>query len=228
MSKAFKPDACGVFNPRQQIAGWTDAEAQESEYRNDAMLGLPEDICGFPVKALSYRHVLWLTIFQNIFLASFTVEELMTFPEIHLHVARFMWILSPDFTPRDGAKRDAFFHDYNEKSRQINAKAIIAEIIKFMDDSTYDLRMNDGSGSSKSYCSPCASVVHALCSIYSGVSPFPDAPNAAIDLPLKITGQLLRAHIKSNNPKASFTNRTDTMEANWLAELNRQLLKGNG
>jgi hypothetical protein len=228
MSLASKPDALGLFEPHKQIAGWNELAGEEAELRNDAMLGLPEHICGFKVKPLCYRHVLWLTIFQNIFLASFPPDELMTFPEIHLHIARFIWVLSPTFKPHDEASRNKFFADYNVKKEAINTKEIVTAILQFMDDSTYDLRMSDGVVSTKTYCSPCASVVNALCSIYSGVSPFPDAPKSALDLPLKIAGQLLRAHIKANNPKASFRNRVDDLESDWLKELNKELLKGNG
>jgi hypothetical protein len=228
MKQAFKPDACGIFNPLKQIEGWSDVAAEESELRNDAMLGLPEDICGFKVKPLTYRHILWLTIYQNIFLASYTPDELMSFPEIHLHIARFIWVLSIGFKPFDTAEKDLFFEQYNKRATQIDTKKIITEILKFMDDSTFDLRISESSDLTASYCSPCASVVNALCSVYSGISPLPDAPNSALDLPLKIAGQLLRAHIKSNNPKTHFKNRTDVLEQQWLTDLNRELLKGNG
>jgi hypothetical protein len=222
-----KADPCGIFNPRQQIAGWSDAAAEESELRNDAMLGLDETICGFTVKPLCFRHILWLNVHANIFLAAFTPEELMTFPEIHLHVARFMWIFSPQFSPFDAKARESFFDGYNEKAKAINALEVIKAILKFMDDSTFDLRM-DGPTSLKSHYSSCAGVVHALCSIYSGVSPFPNAPNSALDMPLQIAGQLLRVHIKGQNPKATLNNRADVLEQKWLEDLNRQLFKGNG
>jgi hypothetical protein len=64
-----------------------------------------------------------------------------------------------------------------------------------------------------------------LCHLYPSLSPDPTAPNAVIDLPLKIAGQLLRAHAKFENPKALLNNRTDVLEQNWLAELNENLKK---
>jgi hypothetical protein len=173
------------------------------------------------VKPLTFRHVLWLDIYQNVFLSGAKPEQLLEFPEVHLHIARFMWTLSPHFSPFSTVRRWWHFRSYKKLSHKIKLDDAVKSICKFMDDSTFDLR-TDGASNGKSYYSAAAAVVHSLCSLYH-LNPFPNGENAAIDLPLKIAGQLLRVHIKSNNPKAGLNNRTDILEQHWLEELNRKL-----
>lgn len=220
--------ACGFFNPRAEIPGWAAAAAAEEESRKDAMLGLPEAICALPVRPLTWRHLLWLDIYQSPFLLDCPAETLLGIPDLDLHIARFMWVLAPHWKPYGGLRRKIHFWQYRRRLYRNDTK--LAEITRaihaFMEESLFDLKSNSSRGRRKSYYSPAAGMMHALCSTYGGLSPDPDSGRAAIDLPLKIVGQLLRARIRQEDPKALLDNRTDALERKHLEELNRKI-RGN-
>lgn len=230
----FELDACGVFNPRLQVAGWAEAAAAENDGRNDAMLGLDESICGLAVKPLAWRHLLWLDIYNSPFLLDAPADLLLQIPDIHLHVARFMWVLSPAWWPfrrqatggwNYAARKKLYYMRYAWAlyGRPNNTEEIVRAIVQFMDDSVYDMKSGSKGPRRKSYYSAAAGVVRALCKENGSLSPDPNAPNAAIDVSLKIVGQLFRASIRQADPKALLTNRTDDLERQWLEEYNRRL-----
>ena len=220
----YKFDATGIFNPRLQVEGWEECAAAETESRNDSMLGLTDEICGLSVKPLTWRHLLWLDIYNSPFLSGAAVETLLQIPDIHLHVARFMWVCSPKWNPFGKLARWLYFRRYRKTlyGKKNNTLEIVSAIHKFVDDSTWDLRADAGNSIRRGYYSPAAGIVEFLCGKFPALSPDPDSDKAAIDLPVKIIGQLLRAHIRGENPKALMSNRTDELERNWLAEVNRR------
>ena len=225
---SYKADACGVFNPARQVPGWQETALAEAEARNDAMIGLADTICGLPVKPLTWRHIQWLEIYQSPFLAQASPEQLSGLPDIHLHVARFMWVLSPQWRPYSRWRRALFFRRYRRRlyGRKTKVDEIVRTIHKFMSDSLWDLTSIARRGG-RNYFSSCASMVHLLCSKYGSLSPDPDAPNAAIDLPLNIAGQLVRAVISAELPPREASvllcNRTEQLERDWLAKKNEEL-----
>jgi len=241
------PDCLGILRPQDEVPGWQEIARREVEARGDAMLGLPEDICGLKVKPLTFEHLQWLDIYQSPFLSAAPVEVLLTLPDIHLHVARFMWVLSPEWKPFNKLAQKIYFWRYRrtlyEKKSVVptfrkwlrcplpvaaksNTETIVTAIHQFMDDSTWDLRADGDRVARKSYYSQCAAVVRALCKATNGaVSPFPAAPNAAIRLPIRIVSQLLRATARSYDSKTPMSNRCDELERDWIAELNAQLKK---
>jgi hypothetical protein len=179
------------------------------------------------VKPLTWRHLLWLDIYQNAFLTSLTPDQLLQVNDIHLHVARFMWVLSPRWKPYSKFAHWRFNRLYKKTlyGRKNNTAEIVSAIHQFFEESIFDLKSESRGPQRKSYYSNATACAHALCHLYPSLSPDPTAPNAVIDLPLKIAGQLLRAHAKFENPKALLNNRTDVLEQNWLAELNENLKK---
>jgi hypothetical protein len=224
----FKLDATGIFNPRERIPNYDAVAREETESRNDAMLGLAETICGLKVKPLTWRHLLWLDIYQSPFLMDATPELLLTIPDIHLHVARFMWVCSPGWKPFSKVARWIYFRRYRKTlyGRKNNTVEIVRAIHKFVDDSLWDLKADSGGGARrKSYYNGAAAIVHALCEKYGALSPDPLAKNSALDVPVKIIGQLLRVQLRAENPKALMSNRTDALERDWLADLNKNLRK---
>lgn len=228
MQANFKLDATGIFRPSERIPGYDAIARDEIDSRNDAMLGFEDDLCGLKVKPLTWRHLLWLDIYQSVFLWDLTPEQLIKVPDIHLHVARFMWVCSPKWKPFSKVARWIFFRRYRKTlyGKANNTEEIVKAIHKFVDDSLWDLKSDGSSGGSrKSYFSGAASVCHMLCEKYGSLSPDPKSMNAAIDLPLRIIGQLLRVSIKSENPKALLSNRTDELERQWLVELNKTFRK---
>lgn len=227
-------DATGIFNPRTQIEGWEETAREEAEQRNDAMLGLTDTLCGLKVKPLTWRHLLWLDIYQSPFLYDAPADVLLLIPDIHLHIARFMWVLSPQWKPFSSLARRFFFWRYRKTlygRKQMpgrgssNTEEIVTAIVKFMDTSTWDLKSDSRGARRKSYYSAGAGIVHALCEKYGSVSPDPNAKNSALDVPVNIIGQLLRAHRRFENPKAQLSNRAEELERKWLAEYNEQLGK---
>lgn len=236
----FKIGPCGIFDPRKQIEGYDAVAREEAEGRNDGMLGLCESICGLPVRPLTFRHLLWLDIYQSVFLMKMDPAVLARLPDIHLHVARFMWVLSPGWRPYSRVRKWLFYRRYKRvlygrrakmpgstsgkmPAATTNTERIVKEIAAFMDGSTWDLLADAGRNNRKSYFSGAAAIVNALCEAYGGLNPNPAGPNAAIDMPLRMVGQLLRARIRAENPKALMSNLTDKLEQDWLAEVNRQL-----
>lgn len=218
-------DATGIFRPARQIPGWAEANREEAEYRNDAMLGLTDRICGLKIKPLTQRHLGWLDIFESPFLFDAPVEILLQIPGIELHVARFMWVLSPHFRPYNKLARRVYFWWYKRilYGKKTTAETIVTAIVKFMNDSLFDLKSETRGPRRKSYASGTSGLVYALCEKCGGLSPDPNAPNAAIDLPLNIIGQLLRQRLLFENPKARLSNRSEEKERAWLAELNASL-----
>ncbi len=221
----LKMDATGWFNPRAQIPGYDEVAHAEAEQRTDAMLGLGDTLCGLKVKPLTWRHLLWLDIYNSAFLTSAPPEVLLQLPDIHLHIARFMWVLSPQWKPFSGFWRWVYFRRYRKTlyGRKNNTAEIVRAIHTFVTDSTWDLRADGGGHARKSYYSVAAAVVRVLCEKCPAISPNPGAPNAAIDLPVNIIGQILRAAARAQDPKALMSNRTDELERAWLAEQNKQL-----
>lgn len=218
-------DCTGIFRPAQQIPGWAEASREETEYRSDAMLGLPTTICGLKVKPVTLRHLAWLDIYQSPFLIEAPAEVLLQIPEIHLHVARFMWVLSPRWRPHDRLARRLFFWRYKKTlyGKKVSAKEIVTAIVKFMNDSLYDLKSESRGPRRKSYASSTSGLVQLLCEKCGDLSPNPDAKNAAIDVQLNIVGQLLRQRLLMENPKAKLSNRAEETERAWLDGINANL-----
>ena len=220
-----KIDACGFFNPREQIPGYDDAQASTDEMRNDAMLGLPEEICGLTVLPLTPRHLNWLDIYASPFLYRISPEDLLQRPDIALHIARFLWVVSPQFSPFSSWRRKFFFLKYRRTLYGCKTMVddAVKSIFKYIDEAFQDLKSGSGSVERKSYYSTAALLTHLLCERYGGLSPDPNAPNAAMDVPLKVSSQLFRAHRRINDPKAPLDNPTDQMERDWLIEYNKSL-----
>jgi hypothetical protein len=217
--------ACGYFNPQAQIENYADTAAAEAEARKDAMLGLPETLCGQPVRPLTWRHLLWLDIYNSPFLMDAKPEILAEIVGIELHIARFLWVTSPDWRPYGRLARKLHFLKYRWRMyrRGVKAVDVVTAIVKFMDDSLWDLKNDSPGHRRKSYYSTAAAVVHALCDKYGALSPHPYSPHAAIDVPLRIVGQLLRVRMRSDDPKALLSNRTDELEREWLRQENEKL-----
>lgn len=242
---------CGFFDPRKEVRGYSQAAALLEELRNDSLLDLGETLCGFPVKALNGRHLLWLQLVDSPFMYKLTVEELCAQPGIHADIARFVRIVADRYSvtqrrwrapwlPTFG--RWLFFWRYRRilyrsrlkfswrkwlfsrryrdlrHRRKLKLNIMVSRILTWIDESLHDLK-SGGGGFHTDYCVG-AVLVHALCHSY-GCSPMPDADNSALNVPLKIAGQLFRVQTRMNNPKATLHNRTDDLLAQYLNDVNR-------
>jgi hypothetical protein len=81
---------------RDNIKGWREAVEQEQVARDAAFLALPENIGPFEVMPMTLRHLLKLKAIRSPFITNGT-------PESGHDIFRFLWVLSPDQSPK--AKR---------------------------------------------------------------------------------------------------------------------------
>ena len=112
-----------------------DARRREAELRDLPFLGVDLDIGGVAVKQITPRHWLYLDAAGVPFFCAEAMNP--------VHVALFLWILSPKFRPGDIAARDAFLLEIVN----VDYAAAVKAIGEFVDDAFLDRPEGGGSSS---------------------------------------------------------------------------------
>jgi hypothetical protein len=195
-----------LFDPSESIPGYRDAVEQEQFLWDAAFLGLPEKICGFEVKPLTARHLLWLYTIRS----PFVTGQRMTDLDVHLHAAAFMRLVAPDFSPKHRWRRRLFFWRYRHSFARQRVDVAVTAIRDYLGEAFAE---SPGGKGGEAYYSVAASVIHFICGNYSGVS-----FEATLDLPLKIVFQLMKC--KRRETGAIMFKSTDALKSRWLEKVN--------
>lgn len=206
--------------------GYAEMARREREIRDVPFLGLPETVAGLDCAPLTLRRLMWLQMVKSPFLTTATPEELLEKPNLATDIIGFFWITSPVFDPGNRRRRKQFDRTI-EKSRLLQKPAaeVVAEIKTYMAEAFMDAEEGP---QEKSFYSSAAGTTY-LCHKLFGLEidvwengwlrrfwrAVTGKPNA-LDIPLKIIRQYVRAHRNSQNPTI-FTNRlSDTKVREWL------------
>jgi len=210
--------------------GYAEAARREREIRDVPFLGLPETVAGIDCAPLTLRRLMWLQMVKCPFLTSATVEQLKAKPNIAADIVGFFWVVSPLFDAGNKRKRKRFDRQLEKAGlMKMDGNHVISEIKTYMDESFLD---SEEGPAEKSFYSNAASIGF-LCHKLFGLEidlwenswlrriyrHMTGRPNA-IDIPLKIVRQYVRAHRNSQNPTI-FTNRlSDERVKEWMRGMN--------
>jgi hypothetical protein len=199
--------------------------------RDVPFLGLGEIVAGIDCAPLTLRKVIWLQLTKSPFLYDIPAEDLIEKPNLTADIISFYWIVSKEFEAGNKRKRKQF-----DKRIKPLLKKDVSEVVKgiasFMDESWMDSGRGDGG---RSFYSTAASLTIFFAKNYGQsldvwensrwrrfVRVLTGKPNA-LDIPLKIGWQLMRAHRNASEP-TTFENRlTDAAIAGWHKEDNLRL-----
>lgn len=214
--RALGVKALGLFNP-DEVPGLKDAQKEENFFWDSAFLGLSEKICGFYVKPLTVRHLIYLQTVNSPFLLRAPMELFLELPGIANHMQRFMWIVSTGFNPTSSFRRELFYLFYRAFFVRNPAPQAILEICEYINEAFADL-IKTGHPQS-SYCSVAASCIDLLAHEYGWPL------EKCMDTPLKIIFQLSQC-IRERNGKRP-PKHSDRLLAEWLEGENRKLRERN-
>lgn len=146
------------FCRTEDIPGFKEAVEAEKFSRNASFFALTENILGFECLPMTLEHFLILQIAESPILKGGN----MTIPQI----AQFLWILSPNYSPKSIWHRGWFFRrcrktfGLNTEEHQFNAAVIMDMCEAYMADTFQDAQ--GGGNESKSYYSDVTSVCATL------------------------------------------------------------------
>lgn len=208
--RAHAKELLGIFDPAE-VEGLPEAIRDENFDWNIPFLDLNENICGFPARPFSTRHVIWLSTVKSPFLHRCKSEMFYGLPELSHHCQRFLWIVSPQFQTRYflSFKRKRTFKKVN---RAFDMK-MVDEIVNYIDRAFAD---STRPNSRPSFCSVAASNVHRLCKNYGW------SMATALDCPIQVMFQLVQCMREDRGEVLK--KRSDELIADWLEKENRKLL----
>jgi hypothetical protein len=196
-----------------EIPGYAEAVAAEQASRELAFMPAPLPICGVQIRHLTLRHHWILLKCGNRFVCGGRARP--------VDVAFFLWTLSPEYTPNDAAKRDAF----------IAEKCAAAVSLEWFGEATRAIReyiagalqdWPEGDGHRrKAYVAPAAHVVDLMGCEYGW------GPEVTMEAPMALLIQLSRVIQVRRNPQAPLFNRTDRLIGQWLERRNAAAETGN-
>jgi hypothetical protein len=202
-----------LFDPYAEIKGYAEFVRQQEFERDAAFLRVRETICGYEVDPLTTRHLLWLYTIESPFL----VDKKIRADEGALHVAAFMRVVTPGFNPLSKLNRRLFFWKYRRyfRGQKINVGQAVEEIREYIVGALRD-KPPAGDGSSESYWSMAASIVHSLSGHYGWTM------DEALDVPVKCAFQLMKIQRLEASAKAGVKiplfNPSDELKSRWLEE----------
>lgn len=211
--------------------GYAEAARRERELRDVPFLGLGEIVAGIDCEPLTLRKVIWLQLTKSPFLYELPVEALRDKPGIASDTVNFFWICSKEFNPKSKRARAKF-------DRRIKPliKKDFGEVAKGIAEYIDEAWMDAGRGSDgRSFYSAAASLtvffaknfgqgfdVWENSKLRNFLRVITGKPNA-MDIPLKIAWQLMRAHRNTTEP-TTFENRlTDAAIDGWHRDDNLRL-----
>lgn len=221
------------------IPGYLDAVLQERLVRDAALFRLRESINGLECLPLTLRHYLTLRIADSPMLPPFRVPT-----EEELSI--FLWVISPDYDPDNRRTRHRFlkkcrgfmepripFLSTNRskirwQQKADNHHAAFISTIKaaqeYMTEAFQDIPPRaERAIMATAYYSDILGVCADLCREFGWTLEY------ALDLPVKVTFQLIRETITTHN--AAFGqptvmgNQSDRIKSDWLRQRNDQLTK---
>lgn len=198
-----------------EIKPYRDAVEQEALVRDVAFLGLNETVLGFEVRPMTLRHLLWLGMVESPFVRSLKLE----LAEAHLHVAAFVRVVSFRNPAKVGWLQDfAFRRRYRRWASKTSVIESVVAVREYVAEAVQDAP--GGSGGGKAYFSAAASIANYV--MERGKEPFAAAVSAAMDVPLKVSFQIMRANRMWHDPKAIMFNPSDDVLARELTALEKE------
>jgi len=209
-----------------EIPGLADCLRNERRLRDEGFLeGMPEEVLGIPVAALTLRHWHWLAMLRNGHVVACRFDDLAEAAE---HAIQVLWVLTPGL-PLPSAARP-----YNRalRWRVALAKAraalltlrhdpakLVAAVRAHIDEAFFDTPFRgDGANEfARSFPSSAASIIDLL-----AAAGYPWSRDEVLDTPLKILWQQCRAAVKRLNPDAPAPNPSDLLRVEAVARLNSQ------
>jgi hypothetical protein len=187
--------------PPEANAEIAAAVRRETETREAAFIRAPLLICGIPVNQLTGEHLVILEAIRSPFVIGGHADA--------ADVALFLWILSPDFQPRECRTKRSFI----KGCRRVNYLNAVSEIRSMVDDAFQDSPCGGGV-SGPSFTSWLASIVDILASQYGWDE------DTILRMPLARVFQYLRCIKQRNDPDAIlFNQRSDAAKHAALLKL---------
>jgi len=200
-----------------QVPGIEEAVRAENEQRDMAFLALGdrtgifnEQIAGVPVLPFTARHLLWLDFTGSAFtdgelFADAVVDEIIKFFRVvQVPPPRRWWQFRVAPVKQNVAIMRTIRHE--------DLDATVTAIRNYIADAFADAPAGAG-GSDKKYFSFAAGICHFLGKKYSM------PPVAALDVPLKVVFQLMKASRKSKDANAVLFNPSDNVIARHVRSL---------
>jgi hypothetical protein len=184
-----------------KIPGLREAIEKESHIRDSSFIDVPERICGFDVKPLTFRHLLWLSSTANVFACGGVPEQ--------KDIGGFFVIVG-EWT---GLKR---YFGLKKLGRIPKADAI-ESISDFIAESFQDSQGSPPKDTT-SYYSAAASLVDLFAGQYGW------GESEILNIPVKRLFQYQNA-IRARHGETVFFNPSDRVRGDWLAEQNRLAIK---
>ena len=221
-----------VVEFNRDCPGYLEAALREDLIRATPFLGIEERINGLPALPLTLRMVQWLGMVRSPFLTKLPADVLITKENIAADIMIFLWIVSPSFKAGDEKAKKKFYKTHSS-AMELSALKTIEEIIEYINEAFLDSGEPNKEGDQRSYYSTAASIVGFFnrnfgleIDVWENsywrniVRKLTGRPNA-MDVPLKIAFQLIRAHQKNENPQMIFHNKLSQPKIDaWLGNLN--------
>jgi len=201
-----------VVRTVNEIPGYQEAVAYESEKRQEAWLGLEPDLCGLPVAPLTLRKILYLNLAGNPFI---TGEGQAT----TYHVAEFLWVVSQTFQPAHLKARKRFFRRIRKMEIPLAIEGIDDYLAAAFFDSDPGADTPQRSAPKVDWISNC---IHLFASNYGW------SAERVLDLPYRQITQLNRC-LRAQDPdtyKTLWNPHSDAVSAEWLEKVNT--MRGEG
>lgn len=193
------------------VPGLMEAVAREQINRDAAFLPINETICGFELLPMTLRHYVILLIARNPLLGDAVPSP--------VQLAQFLWILSPDYSPKGGFRRWRILRRCRKlipKGGKNSFKQFgrVAEVIeacrKYVDDTFSDTPSRKPSNGFKpSHCSDAATI----CACFAREFGWKD--EYTLSMPLKRIFQYLRDIQRHHDPKIPQFSAADRCLIDW-------------
>lgn len=205
-----------------EVAAYREAIDREGFSRDAAFLGAPETVLGFKVRPMTARHLLWLWTMQSPFVCAAPIGDDRA--EVVYHVKSFLMVVSRrDPAPRWWSRlwRHRFDRRFKRfENSEFSCSEVIAACREYVSDATQDAPSGK---SGKIYYSAAANIANWICHAYH--CPLGEGIKMALDLPLKIAFQLMRADLKYNDPKAILFNPSESVLTRELTRMETEAAK---
>lgn len=140
-----------------KLPGYSEAVTRETEGREFPFLGLTAMIAGLPCEVMRLKHLRLCLFIKSPFICGGDVED--------VDICRFLWILSPDYSPTDAEKRMIHQTLVVEKLMEPESyNALRQEISDYLGMVFFDAPEGDGEGDSGGTLESC--IVHCIAKAY--------------------------------------------------------------
>ena len=175
---------------RFAVPGFREAVQRQTDLRDDAFLEFTAIICGIEIRQMTPHDFLILDAANSPFLSGNAIEL--------SDIARFLWILSPEYRPRAKWAQRRF----GRVCRKINTVEAALQIDKYLEVTFQDSPGSSG-GNRVSFAGWCAHLINYISSEYGWTR------DEIMSCPLRILYQLQRCIRKSHDPDAILFNPSD-------------------